>query len=127
LRFHRFSSRPESWLCGVLRQGRNGDTLSSARWVGPGGGVPDRSQERELARGSHGSPYLRLVPFSVPRYDMTLIGPDFVRAAERLYAECERAIEAGRIGARSPIGDAALDYRDLGEECGLASDRLSSG
>ena len=37
--------------------------------------------------------------------------PMLVRAADRLFAECERAIRAGRLDARSPVGDATLDYR----------------
>jgi hypothetical protein len=39
--------------------------------------------------------------------------PFLVRSADRLYDECERAIREGRIDARSPIGDATLDYRDI--------------
>lgn len=36
-----------------------------------------------------------------------------LRASDRLYDECLRAIREGRIGSRSPIGDATLDYRDI--------------
>jgi hypothetical protein len=56
--------------------------------------------------------------------EVRLLGvePFLIRAAERLYAECERAITAGRIDARSPIGDATLDYRQMREE---ADERLA--
>ena len=39
--------------------------------------------------------------------------PMILRAADALYAACEDAVRAGRVDARSPIGDATLDYRDL--------------
>jgi hypothetical protein len=39
--------------------------------------------------------------------------PMILRAADRLYDACEDAVRAGRVDARSPIGDATLDYRDL--------------
>jgi cell pole-organizing protein PopZ len=39
--------------------------------------------------------------------------PMILRAADRLYDACEDAVLAGRVDARSPIGDATLDYRDL--------------
>lgn len=44
------------------------------------------------------------------------VSPFLLRAADRLYRECERAIRAGRVDARSPIGDATLDYRELRED-----------
>lgn len=42
--------------------------------------------------------------------------PVFVRAADRLFRAVERQITSGRIDARSEIGDAALDYRELRQE-----------
>lgn len=42
--------------------------------------------------------------------------PFILRAADRLYDECERAIREGRLDARSPIGDATLDYGQMRDE-----------
>lgn len=39
--------------------------------------------------------------------------PLLPRAADRLYAQVERLIRAGRVDARSELGDAALDYREM--------------
>jgi hypothetical protein len=39
--------------------------------------------------------------------------PFLLRGADALYDACARAVRAGRIDARSPIGDAVLDYREL--------------
>lgn len=50
-----------------------------------------------------------------------------VRAADRLYDECARAIRAGRIDSRSPIGDATLDYRDTRFPDGDPDDAYGSG
>lgn len=50
--------------------------------------------------------------------------PFLLRAADRLYGECERAITEGRIDARSPIGDATLDYREVRVE---ADARMAEG
>lgn len=42
-----------------------------------------------------------------------LPSPFLLRGADRLYDEAARAIREGRLDARNPIADAALDYRDL--------------
>jgi hypothetical protein len=39
--------------------------------------------------------------------------PLLPRASDRLYDVCAQAIRSGRIDARSPIGDATLDYRQM--------------
>lgn len=39
--------------------------------------------------------------------------PLLPRASDRLYDVCAQAIRAGRIDARSPLGDATLDYRQM--------------
>lgn len=44
------------------------------------------------------------------------VSPFLWRAADALYEAVERAIRAGRIDARSEIGDAALSYRELRED-----------
>lgn len=42
--------------------------------------------------------------------------PFFVRHADALYEACAEAIHAGRLNARSKIGDATLDYRQERDE-----------
>lgn len=50
----------------------------------------------------------------MPERDYSVPATPFIlRAADRLYDECERAVRSGRLDARSPIGDATLDYRDM--------------
>lgn len=49
--------------------------------------------------------------------------PFFVRHADALYAACEEAIRAGRIDARSKIGDATLDYRQERDEMAERAER----
>ena len=39
--------------------------------------------------------------------------PMILRAADALYDACEASVLAGHVDARSAIGDATLDYRDL--------------
>lgn len=47
--------------------------------------------------------------------------PMLVRAADRLYEECRRAIVAHRLDARSAVGDAVLDYREERDEAAARS------
>jgi hypothetical protein len=50
-----------------------------------------------------------------------------VRAADRLYAECLRAVREHRVDARSAIGDAVLDYREERDEAAaIAADAPSA-
>jgi hypothetical protein len=49
------------------------------------------------------------------------VTPFLLRASDRLYDEVARAIQEGRLDARNPIADAALDYRDSRDE-GVRSD-----
>lgn len=76
----------------------------------------DGSGEKDWARPGARIPGIRMKPEpsppAPPKRDYQTIEPMTVRAADRLYDECARAIKAGRIDARSPIGDATLDYRD---------------
>jgi len=55
--------------------------------------------------------------------------PWLVRASDRLYQEVARAIDGGRLDARNPIADAALDYRDIRDEMAahVQRDRLETG
>lgn len=56
----------------------------------------------------------RDVPNGETRSYARPIDPLMLRAADRLYDACERAInQTKRVDARSEIGDAALDYRDM--------------
>lgn len=47
--------------------------------------------------------------------------PMLVRAADRLFEECRRAMVAHRLDSRSPIVDALLDYREERDEAAAES------
>lgn len=82
------------------------------RWVGSS--TSDAALYFDLMNPAHKADWDRLArEINEEIAAASRLSPFLPRAADRLYAECDRAIRAGRIDARSGIGDAALDYRDM--------------
>lgn len=79
------------------------DPLRVRWWDGDDKGWRDNSRVPMIRRKPEPAP---------PSRDYRTIEVMTVRAADRLFDACCVAIRSGRVDARSPIGDATLDYRD---------------